>query len=68
MPELNEEKWLSFILSICQINAKEESYIINANFPILKEIKDISTGKQLAYEHIAQYVEDRLRLLKEKNK
>ena len=68
---MTELEWLKFLRMICEGNARENEKIVNLKVPTLDGVQ-LSLGgryrvhgKEIAYEHIKGYIEDRIKELEE---
>ncbi len=68
---MTELEWLKFLRMICECNPRENEQIVNLKIPTLDGVQ-LSMGgryrvhgKEIAYEHMKEYIENRIKELEE---
>lgn len=60
---MTELEWLRFIYDICRLNAEENSWVTQAEFPLSIRERYVAYGREKAYRHIEEYIKDRIEVL-----
>lgn len=66
MNGMSELEWLKFMLGLFEANIKEQKQIYDYLVTCISDYqneKDIAFGRKAAYEHVCEYIKDRINVL-----